>query len=182
MRSLKLILLSVFAALSVFCIVFYTSCSKDGCKGVTCMNNTTCSGGICNCSAKPGIGGTNCEIIYRRLYEYTYRGNGTADSGYIYTDNTLIFAEPIPADTNNYNKMSLRWVDAVRKQTVAFNIVLSNNLSTGSNFTTDTVVATDSSVYYGSGSVNGNVASITMTWIPLHAPTRIIYFNNFNKQ
>src|SRR5580658_8335639 len=99
MKSLKLIVLSVILTLSVFCGLWSTSCSKDACKGVTCLNYGTCGGGICRCDS--GLGGPTCEIIYRNLYANTYLGNGTDDSGHQYINNTLVFATG--TDTTNFN-------------------------------------------------------------------------------
>jgi hypothetical protein len=59
MKSLKLVAVSAFLSIGAFCTVLYTSCSKDECKGVTCQNGGTCSGGNCTCAT--GYEGTNCE-------------------------------------------------------------------------------------------------------------------------
>ncbi len=61
MKSIKHIALTVILTVSAFCAVLYTSCSKDACKGVTCQNGGTCSGG--NCTCVPGYEGTSCESL-----------------------------------------------------------------------------------------------------------------------
>jgi hypothetical protein len=61
MRAIKQIALSAILTLSAFCAVLYTSCSKDACKGVTCYNAGTCSGGTCTCPT--GYEGANCQTL-----------------------------------------------------------------------------------------------------------------------
>ena len=61
MKSIKHIALTLVLTVSAFCAVLYTSCSKDACKGVTCQNGGTCSGGNCTCA--PGYEGTSCEAL-----------------------------------------------------------------------------------------------------------------------
>lgn len=180
MGSFKLIVLGVFAALGVFCAIFYSSCAKDGCKGVTCLNYGTCSGGVCSCIQ--GIGGNNCETVYRRLYANTYAGNAIDDSGTVYLNSTLVFSEG--TDTTNFNNMELRWVNPVAGRTIQFKgIKLSNNLSTGSNFVIDTTKpASDTNTYAGNGSVNGNVATLQLIVYHPNASPTLVNFNNFNKQ
>jgi hypothetical protein len=63
MNSFKKILLASVVTLGAFGTVLYTSCSKDACKGVTCQNGGTCSGGNCTCTT--GYEGTNCETVSR---------------------------------------------------------------------------------------------------------------------
>jgi len=182
MKSLKLIALSVILALSAFCGIWSTSCSKDGCKGVTCLNYGTCGGGLCQCDS--GLGGPTCAIVYRNLYSNTYIGNGSDDSGHQYVNNTLAFSQG--TDTTNFNNMELTWTNP-SGITVIFNgIVLSNNLPSGSNFTvTKTSVieytpTIDTVTFSGGGSVNGNVASISLTEARSSGPPIIITLNNLN--
>ena len=183
MKSLKLIALSVFLTLSVFCIVIYGSCSKDGCKGVTCLNHGTCGGGLCTCIGQGGIGGTNCELVYRNLYSNTYAGNATDSAGAVVYFGTKLFFST-GTDTTNYNNMDLLWHDPGTGADIVFNgIILSNNLSTGSNFTiVQTTTFPDSFTYNGTGSVNGNVASLSLIKTNPHITPKFITFNNFNKQ
>jgi hypothetical protein len=185
MKSLKLIALIVILTLSVFCGIWSTSCSKDGCKGVTCLNYGTCAGGICQCDT--GLGGPTCEIVYRNLYANTYIGNGTDDSGHQYFSNTLAFTTG--TDTSNFNTMQLTWTNPGGITVDFGQIMLSNNLASGSNFTvTQTSVITvisgtvDTFTFSGGGSVNGNVASISLTEMRPSAPPIMITLNNLNVQ
>jgi hypothetical protein len=66
MKSIKQIALTILLTVSAFCAVLYTSCSKDACKGVTCQNGGTCSGGNCTCTT--GYEGTSCETLSRAKF------------------------------------------------------------------------------------------------------------------
>ncbi len=58
MNQLRIILLAVVSlSFSFFAII--SSCKKDKCKGITCLNSGTCSDGNCNCPA--GYTGSRCE-------------------------------------------------------------------------------------------------------------------------
>ncbi len=70
MKSIKQIALGAFLTISAFCAVLYTSCTKDACKGVTCQNGGTCSGGNCTCVT--GYEGTNCETASRTKFVKTW--------------------------------------------------------------------------------------------------------------
>src|SRR6185437_11259305 len=114
MKSIKHIALVTIVMLSIFGAVLYTSCSKDTCKGVTCLNGGTCSGSVCACPT--GIGGVNCETVYRTLYSNgpyggnaTYSSNIPNDTAYIAhtdTNNTLSFSY---GNDSNYTKMYFTW-------------------------------------------------------------------------
>ena len=208
MKLIKQIVLSTLVALGIFCAVFYTSCSKDACKGVTCLNNGTCRGGSCTC-VDSGTGGANCEIIYRQLYAgqggapQTYLGNAvisytrfdsaSLDSGYInHTDagNTLVFSYS-SSDTID-NKMTLAWKDGAN-QIFSTPIFLQNNTATGSTFTIpSTSVTLPTSIsrksgtfkLTGNGSVSTTNASLNITAVPVDSTTPTIYFtlSNCSKQ
>lgn len=71
MKSIKLIALSAFLTIGAFCTVLYTSCSKDECKDVVCLNGGTCSGGTCvSCNA--GYEGDRCETVSRDKFIKTW--------------------------------------------------------------------------------------------------------------
>jgi hypothetical protein len=63
MKSFRLVALSALLTVGTFGTVVYTSCTKDACKGVTCLNGGTCSGGTCTCPT--GYEGANCETTSR---------------------------------------------------------------------------------------------------------------------
>jgi hypothetical protein len=58
MKSFRLIALSALITIGSLVSVIYTSCSKDECKSVTCLNGGTCSGGTCTCPT--GYTGADC--------------------------------------------------------------------------------------------------------------------------
>ena len=201
MKLIKHIALGTIVVLSVlFAISNTTSCSKDACKGVTCLNGANCSGGLCG-PCDSGIGGTNCQIVYRQLYGaldgsgQTYLGNAVIDyshldslaldSGYInHTDdsNTLVFSF---GHDSTFALMQLVWKDQ-GIQMLSTNITISNNSSTGSTFA---IPATqggpgDSFMVSGSGNVNSTNASVSLTAVPVHTTTPTIYItlSNCTKQ
>lgn len=183
MKSIKYIITSAFVTLSVFGAVIYSSCSKDTCGAVTCLNKGTCSGGLCMCTE--GIGGNNCETIYRNKYAYVYSGNASfassvIDSAYVNfidTNNTLSFAPT--NDTTNYNTMMLTW-RGTGSYGATMAITLSNNNSAGSNFTIEKTVV-DTVYYTGSGTVSSNSASLTLKEWHRNSPSIIISLHNFTR-
>ena len=181
MKSLKHIAVSALLAISVLCVVWYSSCSKDACKGVTCMNYGMCSGGSCICDS--GTGGNNCEVIYRNLYSNTYSGVAvfsfntadTIDRAHADTSNTLVFSHT--ADTL-FNNMQVIWQDSSSQVTLP--IVLSNNTAAGSDFKVNGPVTIGNYTYTGSGSVSITAASLTLLQYPLGGgPAVTITLNNF---
>jgi hypothetical protein len=176
MKSLKLVLLSAVLTLGVFFAVFYTSCSKDSCKAVTCINGGTCGGGLCNC--KDGTGGLNCEVIYRNIYANTYKGSGGPDdSGRLYHNNTFTF---VVTPDSTYTTMQLTWTNP-GVHTVTFPLTLLHNASSGSTFSLASTPV-DTFTFTGTGSVSASVASITLTETHPHSTPVIITLNNFVKQ
>ncbi len=175
MKSIKHIVIGAFLALGAFCAVLYSSCSKDACKAVTCLNKGTCNGGTCNCPT--GIGGLNCEKIYRKQYAFTYRGIATYGIIHTDTNNTLTFN---PVGDTTYTKMQLVWSDP-GFPVISLPITLTNSSSTGSDFN---VVSTtvDTFTYTGSGSVNGTIASLSLTKTHANGPSIIVTFTDFNRQ
>ena len=180
MKLIKHLALAAFLTLSVFLAVSYSSCSKDSCGDVTCMKGK-CNGGLCACDT--GVGGANCEIIYRNLYAHTYKGNPPGNS--IHTDsvNTLVFTPDI-TDTTNFSTMHVQWNDT-GTQVVLLPITLANYSSTGSTFTvtpTPVVILTGPVVYTGSGSVNGTTASMELQETHPNGSVSILHFYNFARQ
>jgi hypothetical protein len=180
MKSMKHIALGIVVTLSVFCAVLYTSCSKDGCKGVTCLNGGVCSGGICN-SCPTGTGGSNCQTIYRSLYLHTYSGNAI----YNYLDstshvdtgvNTLTFTAG--ADSL-YAQMSINWVRPGRSAGTA-QISLDTSTANGSTFHVS--FAIDTFTYVGTGSVNATTASMNLTEMHDSIVSGTVTLSNFTRQ
>ena len=188
MKIIKPVIITFILSLGIFCGVLYTSCSKDGCKGVNCLNGCSCSGGQCG-GAKlgQGIGGVNCEIIYRNLYAYTYKGvvnfNGnrdsltTIDSNFNY--HLLVFS-PNTNDTMSFETMTVAWEDSTQKLLVTLPITLTQNAASGSDFTVPGVAA-DTFTYVGYGNVSPISASMYLTRTSKHSKVTIS-FNSFSRK
>jgi len=176
MKSLRLVALGALLTVGAFSAVVYTSCSKDACSGVTCQNSGTCSGGTCTCPS--GIGGTNCETIYRTGYTNTYKGNGTADT-LSFTNYRMVFT----ATGTDLTKMSLQLQDATGTGVIPIMVVdLANNTSTGSTFTIESTTG-GGYTYTGNGTVSGTVASMNLVETPVGGGSATSYtFSNMVKQ
>ena len=195
MKLIKQVALGSLLALCAYCAIIYASCTKDSCKAVNCLNGGTCSGAICTCDS--GIGGTNCQTIYRTLYAgqggaaqnyvgsavITYPSLDTAqiDSGYAgHTDdsNTLAFSY---GSDSTYPKMHLIWYDGATNELSA-TIMLINNTVAGSTFS---VVPTaggpsGSYVFSGTGTVSAISASVNLVGVSSNSATPTVYVNLSN--
>lgn len=156
MRSYKYFLVSALLAAVIFGAGLYSSCSKDACKGVTCINKGLCSGG--NCTCQKGIGGLSCELIYRDAYANLYKGSGTSDSGDIYIDNTMTFTSGADSD---YTQMQVAW-NNFGPHIITMPITLANFSSSGATFTV-TSTKIDTVTYTGTGTVSSTSASMNLT-------------------
>ncbi len=93
MKSFRLVALSALLTVASFCAIVYSSCTKDACKGVTCLNGGTCSGGTCTCPT--GFIGTNCQTL---AFIGTWKGNDVCSVGGPY-NNINISIAPSSTDT-----------------------------------------------------------------------------------
>jgi hypothetical protein len=176
MKSIKFITLGAILTLGVFFAVIYTSCSKDQCGDITCLNKGTCMGGICKCAT--GIFGANCESIYRKTYSGAYVGLPPDDPASD-TTNILVF---VPSeDTTNYNTMDVIWIDTSGASKVILPIELKNNSSAGSNFSISPVTY-GYLTYTGTGSVNSTIANMQIREADTNGVvTHTWNFNNYIK-
>ena len=80
MKHLRVISVSAILTILSFALVFYTtSCKKDPCAGVTCLNGGACGGGTCDCPS--GYSGASCETPVNSIYAGSWSGrdcSGTA--------------------------------------------------------------------------------------------------------
>jgi len=173
MKPIKQIALGVFLTLSIFSAVIYSSCSKNECGAVTCLNKGVCVGGICKCTT--GIYGTNCELIYSKKYEGIYKGLPPDDASSD-TTNTLIFGTT--SDTTNYNLMDVLWIDTTGNVVVNLSVELNNISSAGANFNISPFTK-DYYTYTGMGSVNGNTASMRLTKTDTTGVSTSLFFNSY---
>jgi hypothetical protein len=158
MKSFKQIALSAFITISAFGAVLYTSCNKDECKDVVCQNGGTCSGGTCTCPT--GVGGTNCETIFRTTYANSYVGNGSDNDTppSTYTN----FKVTLSATGTDLTKMEMVMKDNVGNAIFTAPVTLSDIKTTGSVFTI-TSTSADGYTYTGSGNVTGtNISTLTI--------------------
>ena len=181
MKSFRLVALSAMLTIGTFSTFVYTSCTKDECKGVTCNNGGTCSGGTCACPG--GVGGANCETIFRDGYKNTYKGIGTASDTTTYTDWRLAFTNPSGTD---YTKMNVTLQDATGTgQLPVMDITLSNFPSTTvSGSTTYNIVpltTTTRFTYSGYGTISGTTASLILSEKDSSGHIVVFTFNNMIK-
>lgn len=177
MRPIKQIALAAIVTLGTFSALVYSSCSKDECGAVTCLNHGTCMGGICKCPS--GADGANCEIVYRKRYAGIFKGvppdDPTSD-----TTNTLIFTSN-DDDTTNYNTMDVTWVDTTANSVVTLPIELSSHSTGGSNFSV-TPTTLNSVSYTGTGFLNNGMVSFQMKRRYANGSYNVVNFNNYIKQ
>ena len=188
MKLVKQIALGAFLALCISCVFIYGSCTKDACKAVTCLNGSSCYGGGCMCDS--GIGGTNCQTVYRQLYGNTYVGN--AIISYAPTDTTFVsYTENNNTQTfsygtdSTYTLMTLVYKD--NSGTVfTCPINLMNNTPTGSTFKVGPIKggAGNAFTYNGTGSVNSTIASVNLSATPDDTTKSVVHItlSNFSKQ
>ncbi|MCF8448940.1 MAG: hypothetical protein K9G49_03620 [Taibaiella sp.] len=176
MKPIKQIALGAIVTLSIFCAVLYSSCAKNECGAVTCLNKGTCMGGICKCIQ--GIEGANCEIIYRKMYANTYVGTPPDDPASD-TTNMLIFVAT--DDTTNYSSMEVLWIDTAGLTVVKLPVELSNNSSGGSSF--NIIPTTKASIAYsGSGTISTTSASMTLRETYTGGGISTKTFNSYKRQ
>ncbi len=71
------IFISAFLTLAIFTAIAYTSCKKDKCENVICLNLGACDEGSCVCPI--GYEGDRCEILSRDKFIFTYNGHDTCN-------------------------------------------------------------------------------------------------------
>jgi len=179
MKSIKQVALGAFLTLCVFCAVLYSSsCSKDSCGSVTCLNQSKCSAGICG-PCKTGTSGTNCEIAYRNIYASTYRGSHPDTSRPTDTTSTLKFIADV-ADTADFSTMHVEWRDTGTLK-VNLAIRLNNSTPSGSTFSIDSTVV-GGVAYSGYGNINGNTANMDLRQTFTGGNVVILRFINYYKK
>jgi hypothetical protein len=80
MKPIRLILLISLLSVAVVSAITYTSCKKDACNNVVCLNQGTCDGGNCTCPV--GYEGLRCDTLSRNKFVFTYNGGDTCGSIY----------------------------------------------------------------------------------------------------
>ncbi len=81
MKHLRTILIAAFGTLLAFSAAVYTSCNKNKCDKVICLNLGVCDGGNCICPV--GFEGNRCQTLSRDKFIFTYSG-GDSCTGRVY--------------------------------------------------------------------------------------------------
>jgi hypothetical protein len=93
MKPIRNILLTAFLTLIVISSVIYiSSCKRDKCANVVCLNLGLCDGGNCVCMT--GYEGIRCQTLSRDKLVATYSGGDLCDIN----------------DTNQYHQYQLRFL------------------------------------------------------------------------
>ncbi len=175
MKVFRYIASGVLVCAGVLGAAVYSSCSKNECGAVTCLNKSSCVQGLCQCPK--GVFGTNCEKIYAKEYSGQYKGLPPGFSASD-TTNTLLFE--MTDDTTDYNKMDMLWIDSSGATKAKVPIVMSNHTTSGSSFVITTTTL-NSVVYSGNGTISNNVANLRMKATDAANDTvyTIYVFNNY---
>ena len=176
MKPFSVVLLTAVFTISIMLGV-YTSCTKDACKGLTCLNTGACSGGVCQCPT--GVGGNNCEVVYRNNYVNTYEGNAVADTLFAdsvanvkvavaYNNSKLSFDT---SGTTSLVNMNMSLQDSLGFLNMTFSITLGNLSTNGSTFSIEPVEI-NGFHYSGNGTISATLATLSLTAVAdtsLHA-------------
>ena len=174
MKLIRRIALTALVTFTTFGAVTFTSCNPDKCKDVVCQNNGNCNSEDGTCTCPTGFDGANCQTEVRNTYDATYKGNGTDSDGDTYTGWSLKF-DPVGTDPT---AMTLTLQDENGAQILQFTVHLNSN----STYTVDEQT-TLLYKYTGSGTVNTNVATLTLTENELGTSNTLVFtFNNMVKQ
>jgi hypothetical protein len=79
MKFWRPILLTTIIFFSICSVVLYSSCEKDPCKGVTCLNGGSCYNGVCSCQT--GFEGPLCADKMTTRFVGAYAGYSTCNNG-----------------------------------------------------------------------------------------------------
>jgi hypothetical protein len=136
MKLFKQLALTALLTIGAVGAVVYTSCTKDQCKGVTCNNGGTCSGGNCTCPV--GFIGTNCQT---RAFIGSWKGNDVC------------------TPTGTYNNITITMANSSSDSTT----VLINNAGGFSDNTYGTLSADGKTITYTAQIVNPSTTPDTLT-------------------
>jgi hypothetical protein len=70
MKHIRKVFLTAITTLAIFSAIVYSSCHKDPCNGVACLNGGACSQGSCLCPS--GYTGSHCQYTTVTYYNNTY--------------------------------------------------------------------------------------------------------------
>jgi hypothetical protein len=99
MKTLKSIFFAAALTVGAFAATFVTSCTKDACKDITCLNGGNCTDGTCTCPL--GYEGTTCATMSKTKYLGSYKGDGFNSDGNTYTNWTIRIVDADPTSTKD---------------------------------------------------------------------------------
>lgn len=79
MKQLRTIVLTAMLTVIAFSAVIYTSCNKNKCDKVVCLNLGACDAGNCICPT--GFEGNRCQTLSRDKFIFTYSGGDSCTRG-----------------------------------------------------------------------------------------------------
>ncbi len=130
MKPIRNILLtSLIATLALFSVI-YTSCNKNKCHNVTCLNQGTCDGGYCVCPR--GFEGNRCQTLSREKFIATYNGGDSCHDA---------------TTPNHFTQYPVHLLSRLNDST---EMVLTNLLDDPSDSAICTIQTTDSFTFIGS--------------------------------
>jgi hypothetical protein len=141
-------LLKIFAVLTLI-VVVVSSCKKDPCDDISCLNGGTCNDGTCACAE--GYEGTTCATEERAKFLSTYSVNESCTSGpfeysiSISTSSSGVSNVIIP----NFGGYGVTVAATVNNSSIN---IPNQTLSDGTGA---------SATFSGSGQISGNILTIT---------------------
>ncbi len=104
MSALRNVVITVIIALSAVLAVAYSSCNKNKCHNVTCLNRGVCLGGECECPR--GFEGNRCQTLMRDKFIFNY--NGFDSCGFAsYNDTVKLYSIQLLAVLRDSVEMTL---------------------------------------------------------------------------
>lgn len=144
MKSWKITLVTSLIFMAVVSVIVYSSCVKNACDNVTCLNGGSCGNGVCRCPT--GYEDPQCQTLSINRYLGAYAGYTSCNGAQQVIDSAFITAAPdmginyvavkfnsVYNDPTVPNKILYGYVD---NNESTYAIVVTNNDSSlhGSNF------------------------------------------------
>lgn len=152
MKNFKNLFVASFLAIGALSTTMFTSCNPDPCKDVVCSNGGVCDEitGTCTCAA--GYEGATCETRTKTKYLGTYKGNGSHDHGYTYSNWSVVVGE---TDTTNPTSATFTLKDANNVQQFQF----TGNITSTGTVTLNNTTLGNFKYYNGSGNIIANTSA-----------------------
>jgi hypothetical protein len=142
-------LLKIFTVLTLVVIVV-SSCKKDPCDDISCLNGGTCNDGTCACAE--GYEGTTCATEERAKFLSTYSVTETCPSGNL-SYSSVVSTSSVGVSSivfSNFGGYGVNVIGTANNSSVVFpNQTLDANGVPGT--------------FSGTGQINGNILTVTYT-------------------